>query len=205
MFPEESQKFGFIVRAGKNTFEINRADIAAEIEVIGTVVDVCDTARHAGSEVGSRGTEYHDTSTSHILASVVADSLDDRRESAVADREAFAGLTVEEDSAGGAAIADHVSGDHIVRRRKLAVRGRTYDDLAAGDAFADKIVGFACEFKCDSPGKERTETLSGDSAEIDLDSIIRQSLCPETADNLTGKFGSRRPVDITDFNVELCG
>ena len=134
---------------------------------------------------------------------MVPDTLDDCREPAVADRETFPRLSVEEDSAGGAAVADHVSGDHVVRRRERAVCRRAYDDLAAGDAFADEIVGFALQAECDSAGKERAETLSGDSAEVDFDGVVRQPLRPESADNFAGEFGSRCPVDVADSHVEL--
>ena len=113
MFPEKRKKLLLVPGARQHAFQIDRADVAAQVEVVGRVVDIGDAAGHARAEVDAGWTEHHDPAAGHVFAPVVADALDDRRESAVADREAFARLSVEEDSAGHRMVPDLSVSEHI--------------------------------------------------------------------------------------------
>src|SRR5207244_2239735 len=72
-------------------FEIHELGIAAWSERRLRIVDVRDTAAHAGCEIASGLAEHDDTAAGHVLAAMIADAFDDGDGSAVADRETFAG------------------------------------------------------------------------------------------------------------------
>jgi len=85
-----------------------------------------------------------------VLTAVIADAFDDRVHAGVADAEAFADDAAEVDLAGDRAIADDVAGDDILLGLESGgerLGRRIDDDLAAGEAFAEIVVGVAFEFR----------------------------------------------------------
>src|ERR1700721_2391875 len=90
------------ILAVEQRLEIDRVEIAAffgEIHVL--VENIGDATTHAGCEIPAAAAEHHDQPVRHVLAAVVADPLDDRRGSGVANREAFSGNSVQERFAAG--------------------------------------------------------------------------------------------------------
>src|SRR5205807_6297864 len=75
--------------------------VAALRERAVLVEHVGDATAHPGGEVPARVTEDDDGASGHVLATVVADALDDRRCTRVPDREALADETAEESLARG--------------------------------------------------------------------------------------------------------
>ena len=59
--------------------------------------------------------------------------------------------------------------------RKVELRGGIDDDAAAGEAFADVIVGVAFEFERDALGEEGAEALSGGAGELEADGVVGQT------------------------------
>src|SRR5687768_16876925 len=76
--------------------EVDHVDIAVQRERSVGVEDIGDASAHAGREVSSSGAEHDDAPAGHVLAAVIADALDDRVRTAVANREPLAGNTTYE-------------------------------------------------------------------------------------------------------------
>src|SRR5208337_1085491 len=75
--------------------QLDHAGIAARSERTIFVKYVCHSPAHAGREVTAGLAEHHDQAARHVLASMVADALDDRVRAAVAYGEPFAGNAAE--------------------------------------------------------------------------------------------------------------
>src|SRR5437763_1219844 len=82
-------------------------------EVPVLVEDVGDAAAHARGEVAPRAAEDDDAAARHVLATVVADALDDGVRARVTDGEALAGEAAEERLAGRRAVEDGVPDDDV--------------------------------------------------------------------------------------------
>ena len=91
---EETEELLLVCAAGFDGREVDRVEVAAEVEVAGLVEDVGDAAGHARAEVDASRAENDDLAAGHVLAAVVADAFRDERDARVADGEALAGLSV---------------------------------------------------------------------------------------------------------------
>ena len=67
-----------------------------------------------GAEVAAGRPEHDHATTGHVLAAVVADALDHRERTGVADAEALADDAAQEDLAARRAVADDVAGDDVL-------------------------------------------------------------------------------------------
>src|SRR5208282_6924537 len=86
----------------ENGLEVDRIQIAALFgEVSALVKNVGDAATHAGGKISSAGSEHQNQALGHVFAAVVADSLDHRGRSRIANRKAFASDSVEKSFATG--------------------------------------------------------------------------------------------------------
>ena len=78
-----------------NQRELHHIHVAEVVERMVRVVDVGHTARHSCGEVAARLSEHHHATAGHVLAAVVASTLDDGDGSRVSDAEALADLTID--------------------------------------------------------------------------------------------------------------
>ena len=97
----------------------------------------------------------------HIFTAVVADAFDDGVDAAVADTEPFAGRAVDVGFTGGRSIKGDVADDDVVFCRENRFPRRRYDDLAAGQALAQVVVGIPFEGQGQAVGNEGSEALAG--------------------------------------------
>ena len=95
-------------------FEVDHLGVQAGGERPVRVEDVGDAARHAGAEVPAGRAEHDHPATGHVLTAVVADALDHRGRTGVADAEPLADHAAEERLAGGRAVEGDVAGDDVV-------------------------------------------------------------------------------------------
>ena len=105
---------------------LHHVHVAEVVEVVVLVPHVGHAARHAGGEVAASLAEHHDTSASHILAAVVARTLDDGSRAGVAHAEALAHLAVDVELAARGAIQTRVAGDDVVLGGEVAAYRRQY-------------------------------------------------------------------------------
>lgn len=193
----------FVVRARLDWHEVDRIEVRVQVERTFLVVDVGDAARHARREVDAGRAEHQHLSAGHILAAVVADALGDERDARVADAEAFAGLAVHEDLAGGSAVGHHVAGDHVVLRRAGEVLFGLDGDDAAGEALADVVVRGAPEVEGDAVREERAEGLSADTREVHGERAVRQAVLAPLRGDLARELRADRAVDVRDGALDL--
>src|SRR5439155_13615662 len=108
-------------------------------------------------EVTAGRAKDHDTAARHVFAAVIAHGQHYRVDAAVADAEALAGHAADVGLAGGRAVEGHVAGDDVFARHEGRAGGRVDDDLAAGQALAEVVVGVAFEDQRHPLGNERAE------------------------------------------------
>ena len=85
--------------------QIDRLQVAALLgEVSALVEDVRHTATHAGGKIPATGSQHQHQAIGHVLATVVANALDNCCRSGISNRKAFACDPVEEGFATGRAI-----------------------------------------------------------------------------------------------------
>lgn len=90
---------------------------------------------------------------------MVARTLDDNLDAAVAHGEALARDAADVRFPARRAVEGGVADDDIVLRREGRLRRRSDDDLAAGKALADVVVGVALQRERDALRHERAEAL----------------------------------------------
>src|SRR5215831_13288065 len=113
-------------------FEIHGFYVAALLgEVSVFVEDVRDAAAHSGREVAPAGTEHNHQTVRHVLAAVIADTLDHRGRTGVPNRETLSRHTVEESFAAGRTIKGNVPDDNVLLRGKCRSTRRIHNDSSA--------------------------------------------------------------------------
>ena len=110
--------------------------------------------------------EHDDRPARHVLAGVVADSLDDRGRARVPHREALPGRAGAEELAARRAVEDRVPEQD--RLAGVASRRRD-DDAPAGHRLADVVVRLADEAELDAGREERAEALARRALEAGAD------------------------------------
>ena len=140
-----------------------------------------DAAAHARGEVAAHGADHHHAAAGHVLATVVADALDDGLGAAVADGETLAGTAAEEGLAAGGAVEGHVADDDVLRRIERRVLRRVHRHESAGQALAGIVVRLPFEVERDTPSQEGPEALSRRTEKVDPNGVLRQSLLAVTA------------------------
>ena len=75
--------------------------------------NISETTGHPGTEIPTERAENQNDAAGHVLAAVLADSLDDCERAAVANGEAFSGAARDEELAGCSAVQHGVSRENI--------------------------------------------------------------------------------------------
>ncbi len=169
-----------------------RGEIARLVEHIG------DAAGHAGGEIAPGRPEHDHAAAGHVFAAVVADGFHHGIDAAVADAEAFAGHAADIGLAAGGAVKGHVADDDVLLRHEGGLRRREDDELAAGQAFAEVVVGVAFQEEGHALGHERAEALPGAAGEMDLDGVLGQPLGAPAPGDLAADDGADDAVDVAD-------
>ena len=105
---------------------------------------------------------------------MVAHSLHNKICTAVADCETLASQAVYINPSARGAVSYNVAGDGIFAAVYLGVGRKPYYDIPARQSLADVVVCLSLQVECDSRRKERPETLSGNSLEVDFNRVLRQ-------------------------------
>src|SRR6516162_2087166 len=145
----------------RHRLELDHGEIAAALEVAVLVEHIGDAARHAGSEVPSRGTDHHHDTAGHIFAAMVAGAFHHGGGAGIAHGEALAADAAEIALARDRPIKHGVADDDRLLRHDARLSGRANDDAAAGEALADIVVGLAFQVERHPFGKPGAEALAG--------------------------------------------
>src|SRR5204863_7867072 len=119
-------------------------------------------AAHARSGVQPDLAEDDDRAAGHVLARVIAHSLDDRESAGVADTEPLPGAAGAEELAACRTVEGRVAEQHRIAR---VVRRREQDDAPAGHSLADAVVRLPDQLELGTCAEERAEALSGRALE----------------------------------------
>src|SRR5262249_54863351 len=163
--------------------------------------DVDDAAAHAGREVAAGGAEDHDAAAGHVFATMVANAFDDRQRAAVADAEPFGRSAAEERLATGRAVQGDVADDDVILGHVAGLGRRIDDHAAAGEAFADVVVGVAFELERDALGEKRAETLPGRAEELEVDRVVRQQFFAEALGDFVAEDRAHRAIGVDDTQL----
>src|SRR4029077_13268410 len=185
------------VRLIKQGLQIDRIQIAPLLAKISALVeDIGHTPTHTGSKISAAGAEHQHNSVSHVFAAVVADTLDDRGRSRVADGKTLAGNPVEECFAASGAVKSDIADDDIFFRSEAGSAGRKHHDSAPREALPDIVVGFSLERKRNSLGEERSQALTSRTREVNANRIVGQSSGAITACDFTAEHASDGAVNV---------
>ena len=81
---------------------------------------------------------------------------------------------------------------------KVELFRRIHDDLAAGQAFADVIVGVAFQGEGHALGHERAEALAGAAGEMNFDGVFRQTFRAPAPGDFAADDRADDAVDVAD-------
>ena len=154
--------------------KIDRAEIASLFrKVTALVIDIGDTATHAGGEIPSARSQHEHHSLRHVLAAMIADALHHGGRSGVANRKSFSGNSVEKGFSAGCAIERNVSDQDVLFGGEPGSAGRIHHQAPTGQTLADVVVGLAFEGKRDTVRQKRTEALSRRSRQANPNRVVR--------------------------------
>ena len=128
-------------------FQADHVLVHTLVEVPVLVQHIGDAAAHTGGKVLAGLAQYDHRAAGHVLAAVVAHTLDNGHSAGVAHAEALAGHAVDKGLAAGSAVQRHVADNDILAAVKGDFLGRIHDELAAGQALAEIVVGVAHQFQ----------------------------------------------------------
>ncbi len=132
--------------------------------------DVSKPAGHAGTKVQAKRPEDDSHASSHILATVLADTFDNGKRTAVADSETLPGAAGEKKLARGRAVEHGVAGKNVAAPGSSRPGGDCYG--SAGQSFSNVVVSFALELEGYALGKKGSKALARRAMKILPDLFI---------------------------------
>jgi hypothetical protein len=169
-----------------NAAKLDHLLVDLALEVLVDVENVGNTTRHTGGEVATSAAEAENTTTSHVLATVVAHTLNDGGDTRVTHSETLSGNTTEETSTSGSAVQADVTNDHVLLSLEDGGAGRVDDQATTRKTLSYVIVAVALEFEGDTRRKEGTERLTSGTTNVGVDGVLRQTLLAESLAHLVG-------------------
>src|SRR5579885_737198 len=146
-------------------FQIVKAHEVAVEQVAGfRAQEVGEASGHAGAEIQAERSKDQSDAARHIFAAMLANAFDDGKGAAVADGEAFTGAAGDIELAGSGAIEDGVANKNVAAARSGRAPGNA--DGAAGEAFADVVIGLAAEDQGDAGSEKRSKALAGTAVKL---------------------------------------
>jgi len=155
-------------------------------EVLVNVEHVGNTSGHTGSEVATSRSENENTTASHVLASVVTDTLNNGCSTGVTHTETLSSNTAEEASTLGSTVQADVTNQNVLLSTVNSSARRVDDQATTGQTLTNVVVGVTLELEGDTGRKVGTEGLSSGTANVDVDGILRQSGLAITPTDLVG-------------------
>src|SRR5665213_153112 len=163
------------------------------------VEHVGKAAGEAGAEVQAGAAQNTDHAAGHVLAAVIAGTLDDRDRARVAHREALAGLAGREQLAAGGAIQAGVAHDDGIARDVARGLGRLEHQAARGHALADIVIGIAFQVHVQPTGIPDTEALADVALEMHHQWRLGHAVVAPVPHDLTRDARADRAVEVLDL------
>ena len=130
---------------------------------------------------------------------MIADALDYRRGAAVAHRKAFTSATGGKETTTGRPIQYGIAEDHIAVGHKAGVLMGTNDQLAAAQALAHIVLGFAIKPQIETVQPKGPKALTSGTGEADLNLTVGQAFVAITQGQLTSQLGANGALRIADL------
>src|SRR3954447_2504857 len=176
------------------TFRNDELRVETKREPACCVEDVELAAAHSRAGIQSDLSEHDHPSACHVLARVVADTLDDRRRARIAHREPLACAPAREQLSAGRSVERRVAEENRVAR---IVARRQHDDPTPTHPLADVIVRLADHFELHAGGQEGAEALPGRAFEPRSHAAGRRA-GPKSPADLDTESGTDRSVPVPD-------
>src|SRR3954471_1282539 len=183
--------------------ELDELRVAARGELALGIEDVGDAATHARGEVAPGRTEHDHAPAGHVLAAVIADSLDDSLDAGVAHREALPREPAEERPAAGRAVQDRVADHHVLLGHIRRVLRRAHGQDAARETLARVVVGVAVEHQRHAAHQPAAEALPAVAARAHDDRVVRQALGPVAPRDLARQEPADTAVLVLHPHLDL--
>ena len=106
--------------------------VRAHIQIVVLIQYISDSTAHAGGKVLSGSTEDYDTTTGHVLTSVITDPLNNGCRTGVTNTETFTCDTIDECLTTCRAIQSNVTDDDVLILLVCYTSWRIYDQLTTG-------------------------------------------------------------------------
>ncbi len=192
------------VAAIDRRLQIHTGQVAALLgEVAFFIEHVSDTSAHAGGEVAAGAAEHDDKALGHVFATVISQALHHGRCAGIAHGESLAGHAIEVSLTARRAIEHDVADEDVLFRQEGGFARRIHDQPAAGQSFADVIVGVAFERERNALGQKRAETLSRRTGKLDTNGLVGQPFGAVAPGNLSAEHGPHRAMHIAYRQLDL--
>ena len=184
--------------------DVDELPVAMGLERMRRIVDVGHATVHARREVDAHLAQDEHAPTRHVLAAVVADSLDDQVRTRVARGEALPGEAVHEAPARRRAVEGDVAHDDVFlgpERRPARWGDR---DRSTRKPLAEVIVCLARNREHDALGQKRAKAHAARPAAVDPDEVVGQPLGMMRR-HVGTEHGAHATVHVRDVHVEVDG
>ena len=157
--------------------ELYHIHIAEIVKRMVGVINVGHTATHTRSKVTTRFAQYHHATARHILATMVAGTLDDRRGSRVAHAKTLTYHSVDIELTRGGTIETGITSYNILFGFEViaATSRRQNRDATTRKTLAEVVITLTFKFDVESLYGKGTKALTCRAFELDINGIIRQA------------------------------
>lgn len=185
-----------------NAAQLNHLLVDLALEVLVDVKDVSNTTRHTSSEVATSAAKTENTTTSHVLATVVTHTLNNGGDTRVTDSETLGGNTAEETGTSSSAVQANVTDNHVLLGLEDRVAGRVDDEATTGKTLSDVVVAVTLKLKGDTRCEVGTEGLTSGTTDVSVDGVLRQALLAEPLANLVGESSTKSTVSVNNIALD---
>ncbi|TFA98676.1 hypothetical protein CCMA1212_009587 [Trichoderma ghanense] len=180
---------------------LNHLGVELGDEVLVDVQHVRNTAGHARSKVAASAAQDDNSSTSHVLATVVTDALDNGRSAGVADGESLGSDTTEVADTTCRTVQADVADQDVLFSLEDGRTRRVDNQATTRQALADVVVGITLQLESDTWREERTKGLAGRALDVDVNSVKRETLTTISLGDLVRQRSAHGTIGVD--NVAL--
>lgn len=174
-------------------------------ERMGHVEDIGDTTRHTSSKVSTGKTKDDNSSTSHVLTTVITGTFNNEVSTRVSDGESLGSDTSDETLTRSRTKEADISDDDVLFRLEGGSLGRVDDESTTGKTLTDVIVGVTLEFDGNTRGEEGTHGLTCRSLHVDVDGVSGKTSFSVFLGDMVREGGTQSSVSVDDIAVNLDG
>ncbi len=183
--------------------DLHHIHVAEVVEVVVLVPYVGDTTTHTSGEVTASLTEHYHTTARHVLAAVVAGTLDDGYGTRVADTETLTYLTVDVKLTTCGTVETGVTSDDVVLGREVAADRRKDGNTTSRESLSEVVVRLAFELEVDTLHEEGTEALTSGTLELHVHRLVWQTIFAILGSDQSAEHHTSRTVGVLDGEVEV--